>query len=102
MLVEDKRPMDYLKQEYLQRLSEGLLKYKIQIQLHEPQPQDPALILHAGRAWDEKTHPWMDLTDLTITTPLAPDVIERTCFNVANQNTSLGLFPAVSITITTV
>ena len=39
----------------------------------------------------------MELADVCITTQLAPDVAERTCYNVANQHSSLGLLPAVSI-----
>ena len=94
---DDKRPTDYLKQEYEARLSKGPVKYKLQIQLHEPQDQDPPQLLHAGRSWDLKTHPWMELADVAITTLLTPDVVERTCYNVANQHSSLGLLPAVSI-----
>ena len=39
----------------------------------------------------------MDLVDVVITTLLSSDVVERTCYNVANQHSSLGLLPAVSI-----
>lgn len=96
-LENDKRPTDYLKQEYKQRLDKGPIHYKLQIQLHVPKEDDPPQLLHAGRSWDLSIHPWMELADVVIHTPLAPDVVERTCYNVANQHSSLGLLSAVSI-----
>lgn len=46
--------------------------------------------------WDEETHPWFDLATVTITTLLSPDVMERTCYNIANQPESLGILDANS------
>ena len=93
---DEKRPEDYLRKEYVQRLSKGHVNYRIQIQIHDSSPSDTATIFHAGILWDKETHPWFDLATVTITTPLAPDVIEKLRFNVDNQPESLGLLEATS------
>ena len=46
--------------------------------------------------WDKESHPWHDLAHVVITTPLSPDGLEKTCFNIANQPESLGLLEATS------
>ena len=93
---DEKRPADYLRKEYVQRLSKGHVNYRIQIQIHDCSPSDTATIFHAGILWDKETHPWFELATVTITTPLAPDVIEKICFNVDHQPESLGLLEATS------
>ncbi|KAK3734228.1 hypothetical protein QZH41_012948 [Actinostola sp. cb2023] len=88
---EEKRPKDYLKKEYEERLDKGPVHYKLQLQLHEISTSDSPHILNSSKAWDDETHPWMGLADVTITTMLADDVIERTKYNTANKPSSLGL-----------
>lgn len=65
--------------------------------MHQPSPNDHPQLLHAGRAWDEKPHPWLDLMDISISTELPFDVVERTRYNISNQHSSLGILPAKSI-----
>ena len=62
----------------MDQLSQGPIKYKLQIQLHEIRPEDSHLILHAARAWDQKSHPWLNLADVTVTSLLAVDIVELT------------------------
>ena len=69
---DEKRPDDYLRQEYVQRLAKGAVNYRLQIQIHEASPSDTATIFHAGIMWDKETHPWFDLATVKITTPLSP------------------------------
>ena len=73
----EKRPSDYLRQEYVDRLAKGVVNYRLQIQIHEASPSDTATIFHAGILWDKETHPWLDLATVTIRTPISPDVLER-------------------------
>jgi hypothetical protein len=94
--VNEKRPEDYLRKEYVVRLNNGPVKYRLQIQIHECSPSDTATIFHAGIEWDKATHPWLDLAMITITTSLSPDVLEKIRFNIANQPESLGLLEANS------
>ncbi|XP_028395780.1 allene oxide synthase-lipoxygenase protein-like [Dendronephthya gigantea] len=95
-LADENRPTDYLRQEYVDRLSKGPVNYRLQIQIHEASPKDTATVNHAGIMWDKETHPWFDLATVTIKTPLSPDVLERTGFNIVNQPESLGLLDAIS------
>ena len=73
----EKRPDDYLRKEYVERLQKGPVNYRLQIQIHEASPHDTATIFHAGILWDKETHPWFDLATVSIKTPLSPDVLER-------------------------
>ncbi|CAB4009152.1 allene oxide synthase-lipoxygenase -like [Paramuricea clavata] len=73
----EKRPEDYLRQEYVKRLTNAPVNYRLQIQIHEASPNDTATIFHAGILWDKETHPWLDLATVSIMTLLSPDVLER-------------------------
>ena len=73
----EKRPEDYLRQEYVNRLAKSVVNYRLQIQIHEASPSHTATIFHAGILWDKETHPWLDLATVTIKTPISPDVLER-------------------------
>ena len=95
--ADETRPQDYLRQEFKERLSKGPVHYRLQLQLHEVRPDDSPHILHIGRVWDESTHPWFDLADVTVTSTLPDDVIERTRYNVANMPPSMGLLPFETI-----
>ena len=73
----EKRPDDYLRKEYVERLKNRPITYHLQIQIRDKSPEDTATIFHAGILWDKDTHPWLDLATVTIKTHLSPDVIER-------------------------
>ena len=73
------------------------MEYKFQLQLHEAQDDDPATTLHVGREWDEASHPWLDLADVTITTLLSPSATEQLEFSFNNLPPSIDLLPARSI-----
>ena len=81
----------------MKRISQGAIKYKLQIQLHEIKPDDSHLILHAARKWDEKSHPWLDLADVTLTALLPIDVVERTRFSLDHRPPSIVIPPAETI-----
>ena len=90
-------PMDYLKREYRERITRGPLEYKLQLQLHEAQDDDPPMTLQVGREWDESTHPWLDLADIKMTTLLSPTATERLKFIHTNFPSTIGLLPAQSV-----
>lgn len=81
----------------MDQVSQGAIKYKLQIQLHEIKPEDSHLILHAGRAWDEKSHPWLDLADVTLTSLLHVDVVERTRCSMDHHPPSVNIPSAETI-----
>ena len=81
----------------MDQLSQGPIEYKLQIQLHEIKPEDSHLILHAARAWDEKSHPWLDLADVTVTSLLAVDIVERTRCSMDHHPPSVDIPSAETI-----
>ena len=83
--------------DFQERISEGVIHYKLQIQLHEIQPDDSHLVLHAARVWDQANHPWLDLADVRLTSLLPLNVIECTRCSLENMPLSLSLPPAKTI-----
>ena len=96
-MPSETRSKDYLKPEFKERLSHGPVKYKLQLTLHEPRSDDPPDILNIARHWDEATHPWLDVADVTLMVLLSPDVTEKMRFNPDNLSPCLELLPARSI-----
>ncbi|KAJ7337200.1 arachidonate 5-lipoxygenase [Desmophyllum pertusum] len=88
---EEKRPESYLIPEFMKRISQGPIEYKLQIQLHEIKPDDSHLILHPSRAWNQGTHPWLDLADVTLTSLLPIDVVERTRCSLSHHPVSIDI-----------
>ena len=89
-------PIDYLKREYLEQITQGALDYKLQLQLHEVKDDDPPTTLQVGREWDENTHPWLDLADIKMTSLLSPTATERLKFTHVNLPSTIGFLPAQS------
>ena len=96
-LPSETRDKAYLKEEFRKRLQGGPLRYKLQLTLHLPQSDDPVDILNVARYWDEATHPWLDVADVTMVVLLSPDATENMCFNPGNLAPCLELLPARSI-----
>ena len=88
----DRRPKDYLTSEFEERMSDGGIQYKLQIQLHEIQHEDSHLVLHASRVWDQVTHPWLDLANVKLTSLIPLDVTESTRSSLENMPSSLSVF----------
>ena len=80
----DRRSKSYLTADFEERMSEGGVQYKLQIQLHEKQPDDSHLVLHAARVWDQATHPWLDLAEVRLTSLLPEDVTKGTRCSLEN------------------
>jgi len=96
-LPSETRAKDYLKEEFKERISRGPVKYKLQLTLHEARTDDPPAILNIARYWDEATHPWLDVADVTMTALLTPDVTEGLKFNCGNLPSSIYFLPARTI-----
>ena len=96
-LDSETRAKDYLKQEFKERISRGVVKYKLQISLHIAQSDDPTSVLDIARYWDEATHPWLDVADVTLTTLLNPDVTAGMRFNPGTLPNFLSFLPARSV-----
>ncbi len=91
------RSQNYLKEEYAARIARGPVKYHLQIQLHVPSPDDAPEILSCSVAWDEATHPFMDVATVEVDTLLSLDDNNRMRYSVEHCPPSLGMLPAASI-----
>ena len=91
------RPKDYLKKEFKQRLSREPLKYKLQLSVHEARSDDSSSILNIARYWEETTHPWFDVAEITLTSFLSPADTDGLRFNVGTLPSSLYFLPARTV-----
>ena len=93
---EETRPKDTLRKAYHARVAEGPIRYRLQIAVREVSDDYRDQAFDPCRAWDEATHPWRELAELSIDAPLPDAKTESLAFNIANAPASLGLFPARS------
>lgn len=97
-LPEETRPKDYLRREYLERLAQGdVVRYRLQMRLHRPQPDDTDEVFNIAKEWDPETHPWIDVGTLEVDRALPEETTERLRFRIYHQPESLGVIPAESI-----
>jgi arachidonate 5-lipoxygenase len=95
-IAGETRPEDYLRCEFRERLQRGPVRYTLQVQLHEAQPEDSEEIFNSGVAWPTEQYPWLDLGAVTLSRLLDDETTERLRFNIANQPPSLGVIRARS------
>jgi len=91
------RSQNYLKEEYAARIARGPVAYHLQIQLHVPSADDSPEILSCSVAWDEATHPFMDVATVEVDTLLSLDENNLMRYSVEHCPPSLGMLPATSI-----
>ncbi len=94
----DVRTRHYLRDEFRNRLADGPVVYRLQIQLHPRSEDDDSSIYHSGKAWDEAIHPWQDLGTVTLNSELPYETVERLRFWIGNLPTCLSVPKARSIT----
>ncbi len=97
ILPGETRSRNYLKDEYIDRLREAPVKYKLQIQLHTASDDDDAEIFNCCRKWDEASHPWMDLAEITMNRPLDWAESTKMIYSMKNLPKGLGIIPSYSI-----
>lgn len=89
---EEKRAGDFTRRELARRLEgDGEIQLRFQAMFHRPAPGDGLQWFDATLDWDYRTHKWLDVGIITLTTPLPADVCERMRFNSANHPPSLGV-----------
>ncbi|MBV1872763.1 MAG: catalase [Gammaproteobacteria bacterium] len=96
-LPEETRDMDYLRKEFLSRISEKEIKYRLSMQLHTPISGESEEIYNAAQAWDENTHPWIELGVATFSKSLSTTQAELLQFQVNNMPDSISVIPAKSM-----
>jgi len=93
----EKLSVNYLVEEYKQRLEEASINYKLQIQLHKAEAEPNPTVFDSRITWDEAIHPWLDLADVEVSELLPYDLTVKTGFNLAHHPKSLGFIKAKSI-----
>lgn len=88
---------NYLKQEFAERIGRAPVLYHLQIQLHTVVPGEDAAICNCNIAWDETTHPWMDVASVELSTLLSLDANNKMRFSLRHAPPTLAALPAVSI-----
>ena len=90
-------PVNYLVEEYKQRLERAPVSYMAQIQLHESSANPDPATFDSRLVWDEEQYPWLDLAQITIDELLPLEETIKTGFNLKNHPKSLGFIKAKSI-----
>jgi hypothetical protein len=88
------RSRSYLKREYADRVGKGPIKYRLQLQLHTPGPDDTDEIFNCNVEWDEATHPYMDVAVVEIERMLSLEDERNAIFSLRHCPHSLALVPA--------
>lgn len=97
ILPGEERTRNYLKEEYQERLENGPVKYKLQVQLHTAADDDDMEIFNSCREWEADSHPWMDFAVIEIDKALTWDESSILAFSLGNLPKGLGVIPARSI-----
>jgi hypothetical protein len=96
-LPEETRGVNYLRNEWRDRAQAGPISYILQVQFHEASPDDPPEIRNALMPWDEATHPYMDLAEISIQEVLSYAEQCMMAFEITNLPRSMSILPASSI-----
>lgn len=91
------RTVNYLKDEWFERLKKGPIQHLLQIQWHDVRSDDPDMIRNPLEPWDEVTHPWTDLATVEITEPLSYAEQDDMAFEVTNLPPCMAMLPAKSM-----
>ncbi len=96
-LPEETRPTNYLRQEYLDRLTKAPVVYHLQLRLHEDTKNNRQEIFTQEKEWDQTSSPWLDLATVTIDKALSFEQTEKLSYNIGRQPNSLGIVEGHSI-----
>ena len=90
-------PVNYLVEEYKERVKDQPVRYKLQLQLHKSAPDTDPAIFDSRNTWDETISPWHDLADIMIDEILPFETTLKMGFNLNQYPKSLGFIKAESI-----
>lgn len=97
ILPHETRGRNFLKDEYIERVTTKGAKYRMQIQLLKASEGEDPEIFNNMVVWDEEKHPWMDLAVLEVDSMLDWTDSNLTSFSLNNMPDTLGIIPAESI-----
>ena len=97
ILKHEKRGKNYLKDEYIELVKKGIVKYKLQIQLMLSNEDEDPEIFNNMHPWDDKQYPWRDLAEFEVKELLDWAESTKTTFSMKNMPKSLAIIPSNSI-----
>ncbi|MDX1958718.1 MAG: hypothetical protein SFU98_09105 [Leptospiraceae bacterium] len=96
---DEKKENDYLRKEFLDRISKQKIIYHLQVQLRTDDGKsslDKTSLFRQEVEWEAKDYPWEDLALIILDKGLTLEETEKLQFNVGRQPSSLGIIPADS------
>ena len=93
-LPGENRSINYLKNEYAERLAKGSIKYRLQLQLLEHQDDQDPEVLNPHVYWDEETCPFMELATVDIDEALSFDEMSWLTYEVTHLPNSMSILKA--------
>lgn len=97
ILPNETKGRNYLKYEYLHRVSTTGAKYMLEIQTRVASADDNPEIFNNMKPWNPDIYPWHDLAVINIHKPLNWNDSTLTSFSLNNMPKTLGILPATSI-----
>lgn len=91
------RSRNYLKDDLAARIARGPIRYHLELQLHRRRPDDDRAILNCVQPWDEDTHPWVPLAEVSLDRALDYRTGQRMWFHIANLPKCMSVPKARSI-----
>ena len=91
------RSPNYLKLEFASRVRRSPVRYHLQLQLHTAQKGEDPKIFNCNIAWDEATHPFMDVATIEVDQVLSLNENNLMVFSVGFAPPSLAILPSNSI-----
>lgn len=69
----DPRAKDFLRQDFIYRVTNSEVSYILQAQLHEPESPsvENSEVLNPALAWDEEFYPWLDVYEIQVNSIIA-------------------------------
>lgn len=91
------RSRNFLKDEYRRRISNNNVKYHLQAAFHYVSEVEDREMLNCAVAWDEATHPWLDLAVVEVNEVMPTEEGNITWYDVCNHPPCMGIPAANSI-----
>jgi arachidonate 5-lipoxygenase len=96
-LPGETRSINYLKNEYTERLAKGSIKYRLQLQLLEHQDDQDPEVLNPHVYWDEETCPFMELATIDIDEALSFDEMSWLTYEITHMPDSMSILKATDM-----
>lgn len=96
-LEGETRPFDYLRKDHLARLKQQAIQYRLSMQLHTPIDGESKEIYNAAKAWDEASHPWIEVGVATMTEALSFEETEMLMYRINHMPPAISIIPAKSL-----